>query len=477
MAKNTKPDTHNSDPDVHVEKKTGHNYWSRDAFFTTRDGRVQYPDFGNDIIDLKSGLAHEEEPGVTKNEPETNTTRKRKMSNVIDLDQIDMKLVGGKALYWVKDPTNQKQARDSGVYIERECGLEPYYSYREDLYEICSELGISSFNERENILRAISQRHMVEEVNVASTHLIQTRSGDVINLDDAYQVFKDKQIRDISKCPEKWMKRCTEYRDNRITLNTAVDYPESRDWRKGKAALDGFLHMALDIPDLIVRTNVVNWIHKYLGRLLIGCDNTKEFVVLLGERDSGKTTFTTMLLDILGSYAAIIPDDVLMSRVMTPIVTNTLYDVKDKRILVHSEGTKKRPVNVQSLKKMTEGTRISLSGTDSRFQISGKLIQDTNYAPVADVEGDEAFTSRICYIPFRRNPNITKAQADEVIKNLMDCKAEIFAYMIQVTPFNMGGTENQRLACTDVISREIQMVRNPVQAFYSTYALLSFLQL
>jgi hypothetical protein len=86
---------------------------------------------------------------------------------------------------------------------------------------------------------------------------------------------------------------------------------------RGKELLEKFLRITLQFNidfryNEIIFQNAVNWIIQFLGRLLIGGNIWKEFVVFIGEKDSGKTTFVRLLKEILGSYAVEgIPDSIL----------------------------------------------------------------------------------------------------------------------------------------------------------------------
>jgi phage/plasmid-associated DNA primase len=81
--------------------------------------------------------------------------------------------------------------------------------------------------------------------------------------------------------------------------------------------------------------------------------------------------------------------------------------MKDKRLLVHSEGSSKKTINTQTLKRITGNSSIKLDSTKTEFVIRGKIIEDTNYLPYLDNTEDEAFNDRLVVIPFSRNTNIT----------------------------------------------------------------------
>jgi phage/plasmid-associated DNA primase len=126
-----------------------------------------------------------------------------------------------------------------------------------------------------------------------------------------------------------------------------------------------------------------NWITGFMGRLLIGKNSWKEFVVFAGEKDSGKTTFARLLQDILGSYAGILSDTVLYASDFSQI-DRELYRLKDKRLLIHSEGSSEHKTNTQTLKRITGGTVLPLHNAQINFTVNGKIIEDTNYIPRPD---------------------------------------------------------------------------------------------
>jgi phage/plasmid-associated DNA primase len=383
-----------------------------------------------------------------------------------DLENVDNKLFRNRKFYWVRNPSNEKQASDRGVFIEGECGLEPYDFYREDVSDALGEMGISSSIKIDRIIRDLSHKHMVNAVNVDAAHLIQTKSGDVIDLEAYYKVYKEGS--DPNKCQDQWKKRYTEYREHLIIFHTGVDYPEDGKWEKGKEALDNFLWMAVaDNVDLNIMNNAMAWIEQYLGRLLIGGNIWKEFVIFLGEKDSGKTTFVNFIHDLMGTYAAIIPDSILMDK-DSDVIRKTLFECKDKRVLVHSEGTNRRKINTQTLKRVTGDSRIP-NGTE-KFEMGGKIIEDTNYAPVPDNPDDTAFNERLIIIPFTQKPDLPHKYVAKVIDELYANKEAIFAYMVRMSVHSMG--EASSLRNRPQISERVKMwlvkARKPVNEFYAT---------
>jgi hypothetical protein len=387
-------------------------------------------------------------------------------NNKSDAQNVNDKLFTNRLIYWVKDSTNEKQASDRSVFIEGECGLEPYNSYREDVTDALSEMGVYSPIKIDHAIRDISHRHMVEEVNVDAKFLIQTKSGEIIDLEELYKIHEEGK--DPYKYHTQWKKRYTEYRKHLITLHTGVNYPEDGEWQKGKQALENFLWLAIaNNSDRNVMNNAINWIEQFMGRLLIGENIWKEFVVFLGEKDSGKTTFVNFLYDIMGTYAGVIPDSVLMDKDSEPI-RKTIFGYRVKRFLIHSEGTNKRKINTQNLKRITGDSLIPIG--ENNFKISVKIVEDSNYAPVPDIPDDEAFNGRLILIPFTQKPECPQSYVARVISDLYANREAIFAFMVRMSVYSMG--EASKLPNRPQISERatwwLKTARDPVSQFYRT---------
>jgi phage/plasmid-associated DNA primase len=222
--------------------------------------------------------------------------------------------------------------------------------------------------------------------------------------------------------------------------------------------------MSLYSKDEETFQNTKTWLFNYLGRLLIGGNTRKEFVVFVGEKDSGKTTFVTLLSEILGTYTGMVQDEILMGKDSDQL-HRMLYELKDKRLLLHSEGTNKRNINTQTLKRITGGSEYSLRD-DISFIIRGKIMEDTNYIPFPDNENDAAFNDRIIIIPFLRNTMLPRERIAEIVKRLNDCKVSIFTFMVRMTCRGIF-TKPEKPTCSIEVKRQLDIIRNPVKQFYS----------
>jgi energy-coupling factor transporter ATP-binding protein EcfA2 len=321
-------------------------------------------------------------------------------------------------------------------------------------------------------LGVLEQAHITENkvknsLDNDADHFIVTPNGDVIDL---LELRRAKEAgKGIVADDKPWKRRVTEerYRDHYLTLRTGVNYPIHPDLQRGRRSLENFFHHTLCIDDEISFQNAFSWILKFLGRLLIGGNICKEFVVFVGEKDSGKTTFVRLLENILGTYAGNISDDILYARESQDL-RKSLYRLKDKRLLTHSEGTRTRKINTQNLKRATGGSSIPLEKININFTIGGKIVEDSNYIPVPDVHNDEAFNDRLVIIPFRKNSSVSRKRINELIEALYEAKEDIFALMVSESANSTGEKTYQAEPpiCSTVTKEYIYAIRNPVECFY-----------
>jgi phage/plasmid-associated DNA primase len=256
------------------------------------------------------------------------------------------------------------------------------------------------------------------------------------------------------------------FQEHRITLRSGVDYNSSISPEVGFNIIGDLVRLMVSCPNEWVLDNTKQWLIGFLGRLLIGGNAYKEFVSLLGEKDSGKTTLVGILKDIMGSYCGVVKDEILQGS-DTDSINRSLYVLKDKRLLVHSEGTNQKKVNTVTLKRITGDSLIPLGNQDYSFTIKGKIVEDTNYAPVPDNPTDEAFNKRAIIIPFQKNTTVNKATIDNIINQAKDNKEAIFVAMVHAATFGMGDAQKVNPWVSEQVKNCLSILRDLETVFYN----------
>jgi phage/plasmid-associated DNA primase len=382
----------------------------------------------------------------------------------------EMMLQNGQ-IYFFPNPFNPKDARENNVYLEREdTGLELYPDCYGQAQNILDNLGIESVAKRDRLYKRFLNENKVlkDPLNRDAKYLIATQNGEVIDLNTLHTLRNEGKTSESTI--NEWKRPIINYRNHYITLRTTVKYPENVNLNRGLEALERFLRLVTGVAFFgeAQFRNTFQWILQFLGRLLIGKNVRKEFIVLVGVKDSGKTTFVKFLEHIFGSYSAIISDNIMYASTFSKI-SKELYSVKDKRLLIYSEGSSPKKVNTQTLKRITGDTSISLNDKTSSFEIGGKIIEDTNYIPRPDEEKDEAFKNRIMIIPFLNNTAFGPATIQSVIENLYAEAENIFALMVNEAVKSMSDVPVVNLGCSDITKNQLDMIRNPIEFFYKNY--------
>jgi hypothetical protein len=356
------------------------------------------------------------------------------------------------------------------IYRKTDTGLKEFSDFH--TYGLqCLEKYELSQSAQENAIRRLAMEITVGgEPNTNSSYLVAMPDGNVADFEALAEVMADSE-NEIDSRKDQWMKPVSQYQDRYITLRTGARY-NGKVW-EGAAALKGFLRLVLDPMDIPAGIGIspleelISWIILFTGRLLIGGNIRKECAIFLGEKDSGKTTFVNLLMDIMGGYAGSITGDILYSRGSYRDATlRALYRMKSLRFLLHSEGSNSEKINTANFKMITGGTKLPLSDGPS-FILDGTLVEDTNYAPNPNNLHDEAFENRIVIIPFKRNSQNVPA-INEAIRHLYEQKDAVFSLMVWAAAKNILEKTGPGQAA---ISRRayflLSSFREPVKAFFA----------
>jgi hypothetical protein len=206
----------------------------------------------------------------------TSGTAKEPNMDIATLDTLEKEMLSKSIYYWVENPLNQKQSASDNVYRLSKKGFVPYKAYRDNALRILSTYEINNSAEQDRYIRELSRRRKIRYINRNSTHYLATQNGTVIDFKALLKiVLNEKADVDIEQFAEKWRRPINAYIENRITMNTGVDYPQDGNWQEGEKALEAFLRMSLYSKDEETFQNTKTWLFDYLGRLLIGGNTRK----------------------------------------------------------------------------------------------------------------------------------------------------------------------------------------------------------
>jgi energy-coupling factor transporter ATP-binding protein EcfA2 len=382
-------------------------------------------------------------------------------------EQYKSAILSDGRLIRVQNRLNLKQPMTSNVYRETPVGWREYTGLYNDSVGFLETNGVVKHStQKQYIERLIGDITITEELNDKAEHLIATPSGEILDIKALCKIKTEG--RDPEKYANEWRKPPSAYSDNRITLCTGVNYNPNIHQSVGQDIIKELVRLMTNPPDKTFLENTYQWLIGFMGRLLIGGNMWKEAVVFLGEKNSGKTTIVNILKEILGSYCGVVKDEILYGN-DTDSISRHLYILKDKRLLIHSEGLSRNKVNTATLKRITGDSFIPLGNQDYSFTIKGKIVEDTNYAPIPDNPKDEAFNDRVIIIPFQRNTIMSKKTIDGIITLAKENKEAIFVAMVHAAAINMQGALPQtRPLVAENVKNILHVLRNLEKYFYTT---------
>jgi putative DNA primase/helicase len=148
---------------------------------------------------------------------------------------------------------------------------------------------------------------------------------------------------------------------------------------------------------------MVRYLQRWCGYALSGSIREKKFVVMLGETDTGKTTFMNVLLDILGDYGRVASMSTFMTK-PNGAPTNDIARLAGARLVSASEAKGSQELSEDSVKVITGGGRVvSRLMYEELFEYipQYKLFFDTNEMPHIN-STDQALWNRMCVIEFNK---------------------------------------------------------------------------
>jgi putative DNA primase/helicase len=179
---------------------------------------------------------------------------------------------------------------------------------------------------------------------------------------------------------------------DRITQLAGVEYHPKADCPEWLAALrlifDGDGHL-------------INYFQQLCGYMLSGLTDAHLLPIAFGSGCNGKSTVTNVLLGLLGDYATIANEELLLPTKQSqhPTEKAQLYQ---KRFVAISEPTQGRWLDEAKVKSLTGGDRVNCRGMGENFWTfspTHKFWLSTNHKP--KIRGtDEGIWRRVRLIPF-----------------------------------------------------------------------------
>lgn len=159
----------------------------------------------------------------------------------------------------------------------------------------------------------------------------------------------------------------------------------------------------LSVMNRIMGSNerLIAYVQRVAGLCLTGDPTVHELLILHGAGANGKSVFVDTLLGLLGPYAGMAPESLLMQRTHQEHPTE-LADLCGKRLVVASETEEAGRLRVQLVKRLTGDTTIKgrfMRQDFFEFPRTHKLLMVTNNRPRIN-EDTEAVWRRIKLIPF-----------------------------------------------------------------------------
>jgi hypothetical protein len=356
----------------------------------------------------------------------------------------------------VHDQSTLGKSIEQRAYKLTSIGLVKYKTFRNDVLEILCDYGITRTTEQTAYINLIARNLSCEasEINKDAESLLATPDGRCIDLAELNRILKTGQ--DYEKEYDRWNKSIREYDQNNITLRTGANYTPH--FANGKQAILEYLKMALyDNSE-----EMIEWVVKFFARLLNGTNRTKEYVRLLGEMDSGKTTISKFVsISLLGDYSGKISDNVFYGSGDSDTSVKKLYALQHCRVLYHTEA-KTKLIHTEQIKSITGGSPMTYNGCN--FSMRVKILDDGNTFP--KYGEDNEFEKRMYIILFKKNIDVSSSVIDSVIKNLEIYKDEVFSYLIHVSAKNFDAEIPARPDSMQFVQQWFKYCDKPVQAFY-----------
>ena len=211
-----------------------------------------------------------------------------------------------------------------------------------------------------------------------------------------------------------------EYRQSKITN---CKYEPDADCPEFKAMVERILPNAEDRKE----------IQKAFGLCLAKqqLPAKKVLILLVGEKDTGKTTLLNIITEILGDYANSVDNSLLMQSYKQKTVGPEMYDFRETLMITSSETNENDKLDTGRIKGLTGNTTISIrnlySSSMDKFQMIGVIFIDSNHKPYIPPK-ESATWDRLRLFPF----TCPIKNKDSNLKEKLDAeKSGIFNWLLE----------------------------------------------
>jgi P4 family phage/plasmid primase-like protien len=199
-----------------------------------------------------------------------------------------------------------------------------------------------------------------------------------------------------------------------ITKNTGVVWKPAPG--AGSPMWDDFLERFL--PDLEVR----DWLQRITGYSLLGHNNARHIVALVGETSCGKSTYAEVIRRVLGDYGSVMTSSVLRES-NDDKARPDMLTVFGSRIAISDEVGRAKKLHADQVKRITGAVPIKARGMRSNEFV----VHTASFTPwivgntVPEIEGhDLGLERRLLPVPF----DVQIKHADEKLDFLEELLAE-----------------------------------------------------
>lgn len=154
-------------------------------------------------------------------------------------------------------------------------------------------------------------------------------------------------------------------------------------------------------------------------------------MLLIGPKDTGKTTVLNILVDVLGEYGASVDNSLLMQTNKDKTRGPEMYDFRETLMITTSEASENDKLDTGRVKALTGETTISVRNNYStsmdKFKMIGLIFIDSNFKPYIPPR-DTAAWGRLRLFPFEQ----VITQKDPTLKSKLEQeKAGIFNWILE----------------------------------------------
>jgi putative DNA primase/helicase len=207
------------------------------------------------------------------------------------------------------------------------------------------------------------------------------------------------------------------------TLRAAVPYKP----RASNRMWDNFLNRF--VPDIEVR----EWLQKLSGYSLLGSNDARLILFVIGKSSSGKTTFVESVQAALGSLAGPMPASVLRDNTDDKPRPDLLAAFP-RRIVVAEELSAAQHLHPDQIKRLTGGGLVSARGMRSNayMERTPAFIPwiVTNHAPTIN-SADVALYRRLVAVPFNQQIPRGKENITYRKRLLVEAREAVLAWLIE----------------------------------------------